>query len=59
MKNINGRNLILASIVILCFVFVGFALGQRSFWLAGLFLVLGFALMGLGISSNKKQENAH
>ncbi|WP_173916602.1 DUF5325 family protein [Halobacillus sp. Marseille-Q1614] len=58
MKNINFRNLILASIVILCFVFVGFALGQKIFWLACLFLVLGFALMGVGISHNKKQ-NAH
>ncbi|MFC7061344.1 DUF5325 family protein [Halobacillus seohaensis] len=58
MKNINWNSILLASFVIIAFISVGFALGQEVFWLAGLFLFLGFAIMGFGISKKKKQ-NAH
>ncbi|MCP3031057.1 YlaF family protein [Halobacillus sp. A1] len=58
MKNINWNSILLAFFVILSFISVGFALGQKVFWLAGAFLLIGFALMGYGISK-KKRETAH
>ncbi|MFG6149050.1 DUF5325 family protein [Halobacillus sp. B23F22_1] len=56
MKNINWNSILLAFFVILAFISVGFALGQEVFWLAFLFLLAGFGLMGLGISKKKRQE---
>ncbi|UOR13916.1 DUF5325 family protein [Halobacillus amylolyticus] len=58
LKNFSWNMFLLAFCVILSFSFVGFALGQQLFWLAGLFLIAGFAIMGFGLTKKRKQQNA-
>ncbi|WP_161628812.1 DUF5325 family protein [Thalassobacillus devorans] len=56
MNKIDWKRMFVAFLAILCFVFVGFALGLRNFWLAGFFLLLGFAIMGFGIAGKRKRS---
>ncbi|UOQ93041.1 YlaF family protein [Halobacillus shinanisalinarum] len=58
LDNFNWNMFLLAICVILSFSFVGFALGQQTFWLAGLLLIAGFAIMGFGLAKKRKQQNA-
>lgn len=56
MKNINFPMLLLATLVILCFFSIGFAIALRNIWLILFFIVLGTGLMGYGISLKRKRE---
>ena len=56
MKNLHRNNALLASLVILSFVAVGFAIGQEIFWLAGVLFFLGFALMSVGLRRKRKHQ---
>ncbi|MFD1018026.1 DUF5325 family protein [Thalassobacillus hwangdonensis] len=53
----NIKMAALAFLVILCFIALGFAIGIRSVWLGILFTLLGFGLMGYGISLKKRQQS--
>ncbi|MBN8234303.1 hypothetical protein JF544_03545 [Halobacillus kuroshimensis] len=53
------NNALLAVLVILSFVFVGFAIGQKLFWLAGLLFLSGFALMSVGLRRKRKRDEIH
>lgn len=56
MKNINLPMLLLALLVILVFSAVGIAIAFRNIWAIFLLLLLGFAIMGFGISLKKRKE---
>lgn len=56
MKKINIPMLLLACLVVLMFSLVGVAVAFKSFILIGLFLLLGFAFMGYGISLKRKSD---
>ncbi|MGI8314025.1 DUF5325 family protein [Halobacillus mangrovi] len=56
LKNSQLNMVILAFLVILSFISVGFAIGQEIFWLAGFLFVLGFMIMGYGLKL-KRQQN--
>lgn len=45
--------LFLALLVVAMFSLVGIAIHYANFWLMGLFLLLGFAFMGLGLKIKK------
>ncbi|MEC3882704.1 hypothetical protein VKA52_03060 [Halobacillus sp. HZG1] len=47
---------LLASLVILSFVAVGFAIGQEIFWLAAVLFFSGFALMSIGLRRKRKHQ---
>lgn len=53
MKRINFPMLLLAILVVTMFSLVGIAIHYANFWLIGLFLLLGFALMGFGLKIRK------
>jgi len=55
-KNINISMLLLATLVVISFAGVGFAIALRNVWLIILFIVLGFSVMGYGISLKKKKK---
>lgn len=57
MKQINFPMLFLAILVVLMFCLVGIAIYYQNFWLVGLFILLGFALMGLGLAKRKTNNN--
>lgn len=50
MKDINIPMALLATAVILMFVMVGASIAMENIWLIILFTLLGFALMGVGLS---------
>jgi len=56
MKKINFPMLLLAMLVVLMFCLVGIAIHYGNFWLVALFLILGFAFMGYGLSKRKLEE---
>ncbi|GAA0613391.1 hypothetical protein GCM10009001_33290 [Virgibacillus siamensis] len=56
MKNINIPMLLLATLVILMFVLVGIAISYRNIWFVLLFILLGFAFMGFGLSLKRKRK---
>lgn len=56
MKNINIPMLLLAFLVILSFIAVGLAIAFRNIWFILFFILLGFALMGYGISLKRKRK---
>jgi len=56
MKEINWPLFLLALLVVAMFFGVGFAIALRNIWLIILFLLLGFALMGYGISLKRKRK---
>jgi uncharacterized membrane protein len=55
MKQINIPALLLAFLVVLMFVGVGFAIALRNVWLILLFIILGFSIMGSGIAYKKRK----
>lgn len=56
MKKIDIPRLLLAVLVILMFVFAGISVAFRNIWLILLFIVLGFAFMGFGLSLRHKRK---
>lgn len=56
MKNMDWPLLLLAILVVAMFVAVGYAVALRNVWLIILFIVLGFALMGYGLSLKRKRK---
>lgn len=58
MKNLNVPMLLLAFSVILMFCLVGVAIAYMSVLFIVLFLLAGFALMGLGITLKKRNSEA-
>ncbi|MYL70824.1 hypothetical protein GLW00_08175 [Halobacillus litoralis] len=56
MKNFHMNTALLASLVILSFVAVGFAIGQEIFWLAAVLFFSGFALMSIGLKRKRKHQ---
>lgn len=57
MKNFNLPMFLLAFSVILMFCLVGVAIAYMSVLFIVLFLLAGFALMGLGITLKKKNSD--
>lgn len=57
MKKIQFPMLFLAFLVIFSFVLVGVAIGYRNYWFAALFFILGFMLMGSGLTLKRKRQN--
>ncbi|GIO26020.1 DUF5325 family protein [Ornithinibacillus bavariensis] len=55
MKQINIPALLLAMLVVLMFIGVGFAIALRSILLILLFIVLGFSIMGSGLALKKRK----
>ncbi|WP_010097925.1 DUF5325 family protein [Ornithinibacillus scapharcae] len=58
MKNLNIPAFLLATLVIIMFIGVGFAIALRSIWLILLFIALGFGIMGTGIANKKKKSGS-
>ncbi|WP_255437566.1 DUF5325 family protein [Thalassobacillus sp. CUG 92003] len=56
MEKFQWNKVILATLAIICFISVGFALGEDKRWLALFFLLLGFATMGYGFSLKRKNK---
>ncbi|HZW68832.1 MAG TPA: DUF5325 family protein [Pseudogracilibacillus sp.] len=56
MKKINFPMLMLAILIVAMFSLVGVAVNYANFWLMGLFLLLGFLLMGFGIKIKKNRQ---
>lgn len=56
MKKLDLPMLLLATLVILMFVLVGIAIAFRNIWLVLLFIILGVAFMGYGISLKRKRK---
>lgn len=57
MKNFNLPMFLLAFTVILMFCLVGVAIAYKSVLFIALFLLAGFALMGLGITLKKRNSD--
>lgn len=55
MKKINIPMLLLAMLVISMFVAVGIAIAFRNIWFVSLFVLLGFGIMGIGLSLKRKK----
>ncbi|MBM7572236.1 DUF5325 family protein [Aquibacillus albus] len=55
MQSIQFSKLILAFLVIASFSSVGISIAYRNGWLAFLFIVIGFLIMGVGLSLKRKQ----
>lgn len=58
MKNINIPMLLLAFLVILMFSAVGIAIAFRKMWAIVILSMLGFSMMGYGISLKRKHEKS-
>ncbi|MFC3040201.1 DUF5325 family protein [Virgibacillus xinjiangensis] len=56
MKKIDGRALLMAILVILMFLLVGFAIALRNIWLIVLFVIAGSAIMVYGIARKRKRK---
>ncbi|MRH41898.1 hypothetical protein GH741_04320 [Aquibacillus halophilus] len=54
MKSIQLSKLFLAVLVICSFSFVGVAIAYRNIWLTILGFIVGFLIMGYGISLKRK-----
>lgn len=57
MKNFNFLMFLLACLVVVMFSLVGVAVAFKSYLLISLFLLLGFAFMGYGISLKKRKSD--
>lgn len=57
MNNFNLPMFLLAFLVVSMFALVGVAVAYKNFLLIGLFLFLGFAFMGYGISLKRKSDS--
>lgn len=58
MNNFNVKMFLLALLVISMFALVGISIAFRNIWAIALFLFLGFAIMGLGISLKRKKNDS-
>ncbi|GGB63599.1 hypothetical protein F3157_06895 [Virgibacillus dakarensis] len=58
MKNINLPMLLLATLVIAMFLAVGVAISYHNIWFVLLFILLGFATMGLGLTIKRKRSGS-
>lgn len=56
MKKVNYPMALLATIVIVAFFAVGIGIALRSIWLVLFFLLLGFVLMGFGLTLKRKRK---
>ena len=56
MNKINYSMALLATIVIAAFVAVGVGIALRNIWFILLFLLLGFAIMGFGLTLKRKKK---
>lgn len=56
MNKINFPMLFLAILVILSFFSVGIGIALRSMWFILFFLLLGFGLMGYGLTLKRKRK---
>ncbi|WP_161493870.1 DUF5325 family protein [Virgibacillus necropolis] len=56
MNKINYPMLLLAIIVILAFFSVGVGIALRNIWLVLFFILLGFAIMGYGLTLKRKRK---
>ncbi|WP_404452464.1 DUF5325 family protein [Virgibacillus necropolis] len=56
MNKINYPMLLLAILVILAFFSVGIGIALRNIWLVLFFLLLGFAIMGFGLTLKRKRK---
>lgn len=56
MNKINYPMALLATIVIAAFVAVGVGIALRNIWFILLFLLLGFAIMGFGLTLKRKRK---
>lgn len=59
MKKVNLPMLLLAILVIAMFIAVGFGIALRSIWLVLLFTVMGFLLMGFGLSIKRRKSDSY
>ncbi|WP_099157951.1 DUF5325 family protein [Virgibacillus ndiopensis] len=59
MKNFNIPMFLLAMLVILMFVAVGVAIAFRNIWFVILFILLGFAFMGFGLSIKRRKSDSN
>ncbi|MEN1967014.1 DUF5325 family protein [Lentibacillus sp. N15] len=59
MQKINFPMLLLAILVIAMFVAVGIAISYQNIWYVLLFMILGFAIMGLGLTIKRKRSDSH
>lgn len=57
MENFNWSAFLLALVVVIIFIAVGFAIALRSVWLIIVLTLLGFGLMGYGIARKKKRSD--
>lgn len=57
MKNFNLPMFLLAFLVVFMFSLVGVAVAYKSYLFIILFLLLGFAFMGYGISLKRKSDS--
>nr|AIE77292.1 hypopthetical protein [uncultured bacterium pBIO2160] len=57
MKNINGRMLLLSILVVAMFIGAAISITYRNIWIILLFILLGFAVMGYGLSLKKKERS--
>lgn len=55
MNKINYLMALLATTVIAAFVAVGVGIALRNIWFILLFLLLGFAIMGFGLTLKRKR----
>ncbi|MFZ3579618.1 DUF5325 family protein [Virgibacillus sp. DJP39] len=56
MNKINYPMLLLAILVILSFVSVGIGIALRNIWFILFFLLLGFSIMGFGLTLKRKRK---
>lgn len=56
MNKINYPMVLLATLVIIAFFAVGIAIALRNIWLVLFFLLLGFAIMGFGLTLKRKRK---
>lgn len=57
MNRVNVKMFLLALLVISMFGLVGISIAFRNIWAILLFLFLGFAFMGYGISLKRKNDS--
>ncbi|MEN2766583.1 DUF5325 family protein [Ornithinibacillus xuwenensis] len=58
LNKVNIPMLLLAMLVILMFIGVGFAIALRNIWLIVIFIALGFTIMGMGISMKRRKSDS-
>ncbi|KKE78101.1 YlaF family protein [Oceanobacillus caeni] len=57
MENINGKMLTLALLVVASFIGAAISITYRNIWVILLFILLGFIIMGYGLSLKRKEKS--